>query len=105
MVRHFLLTVADRFVLMLPPNHTRLSLSQLAVTALTHVYHNLSHLKMYGVGAGKFGILQPSFILLSLSLTAPSVVIIPFAVKSDSLSLWVGAYEVSRLLKSTVSNS
>lgn len=55
-VRHFLLIVADRFLLMLPPNHTSLSLSQLAVTMLTHIYHNLSHLKMYSVGEGKFGI-------------------------------------------------
>lgn len=53
-VRHFLLIVADRFVLMLPPNHTSLSLSQLAVTMLTHIYHNLSHLKMYTLGEGKF---------------------------------------------------
>lgn len=87
--RHFLLIAADRFVLMLPPNHTSLSLSQLAVTMLTHIYHNLSRLKLYSVGEGKFGIFsQPSFILLSLPLTVPSVAITRFCgQKSDSLSL------------------
>lgn len=66
-VRRFLLIVADRFVLMLPPNHTSLSLSQLAVTMLTHIYHNLSHLKRYSVGEGKFGIFRSHHLFYYLS--------------------------------------